>query len=115
MSDDLESDAEWLAVLAGFRAHFWSTRVPAFWQAWEQARDRPVAQWDNELKRSVHGLAGVAALVGHPEVGDHARAIESHWDKRDMDEDGIRRLMDDLVGELHALETAQGPAEEPQS
>ncbi|MEL0028366.1 MAG: Hpt domain-containing protein [Perlucidibaca sp.] len=109
MSDDLEDDAEWQALLAGFRRHFWEVRVPLFWQSWEAARTSPMQDWSEELKRSVHGLAGVAALVGHPEVGDQARVIEQCWNRLAQgDEAHVRELIGGLAATLHGLEQAAG-------
>lgn len=79
-SDELSQDPAWLELLCGFRDHFWTNRVPAYQSAWADARALEPAQWPIELKRCVHGLAGVAALVDLPDIGDQARRIEQHWD-----------------------------------
>lgn len=79
-SDELSQDPEWLELLRGFRDHFWTVRVPAYQAAWLAVRDLDPAHWPETLKRCVHGLAGVAALVDMPGIGDQARHIEQHWD-----------------------------------
>jgi len=111
MSDETESDAEWLALLSDFRRHFWAVRVPVFWQVWAQASPRAAADWGMELRSCVHGLAGVAGLVGHPATGEHARLIERHWHANDADEETLRRLLDGLADELRALAPTEGQAD----
>jgi len=67
-------------MLAEFQRHFWQTRVPAFQALWAACESIPPETWSNDLKLSLHGLAGVAALVDQPALGDLARAIEQQWD-----------------------------------
>lgn len=100
-SDELSQDPEWQALLQGFREHFWQDRVPAFQRSWREASLIPPAQWSGELKRHVHGLAGVAALVDLPEVGDAARHIDRHWDA--LGASGLPQLMQALADRLQAL------------
>lgn len=107
MSDDLENDAEWLAMLAGFKSHFWASRVPAFMQAWQVCKVTPSHSWGAELKRSVHGLAGVAALVGLPEVGDSARRIEQRWDEHGPADVIVSDWLIELERELVRLDPGQ--------
>lgn len=75
-----DEDEEWQLMLAEFNQHFWMTRAPAFAQAWAACSPLAPELWGEELKRSVHGLAGVAALVGQGDLGDLARQIERCWD-----------------------------------
>jgi len=99
--DELSRDPEWLALLSGFRAHFWSERVPAFQRCWSHARLLEPLHWPLELKRSLHGLAGVAALVDLPELGNEARLIEQQWDNGDsrvLLTQRLQALSDQLAG-----------------
>lgn len=92
MASDAVDDEEWQLMLAEFNQHFWLTRAPAFARAWAACAPLAPALWSEELKRSVHGLAGVAALVGHEALGDLARQIERRWD----DEGASLQLCTDL-------------------
>lgn len=99
--DELTQDPEWLALLSGFQTHFWGQRVPAFQEAWRVARDLPPTQWSPELRRHVHGLAGVAALVGLPETGDQARRVDQQWSGADLS--CLPALLQAFSEHLHAL------------
>ncbi|MES3041700.1 MAG: hypothetical protein V4730_11190 [Pseudomonadota bacterium] len=92
MAEDVVDDEEWQHMLAEFSQHFWLKRAPAFAQAWEACARIAPEFWGDDLKRSVHGLAGVAALVGQEALGDLARDIERRWD----DEGANTRLCSDL-------------------
>jgi HPt (histidine-containing phosphotransfer) domain-containing protein len=107
MSDDLENDAEWLAMLAGFKSHFWASRVPAFMQAWQVYQEQATGLPGAELKHSVHGLAGVAALVGLPEIGDSARRIEHRWDEHGGADALVHDWLIELERELVRLDPGQ--------
>ena len=85
MSDDLIDDPEWLELLAGFRQHFWESRVPTFRHALAEVADLPLSSWPQTLKAAIHGLAGVAALVDMETVGNLARHIEQRWDAGDAE------------------------------
>jgi len=85
-------------MLAEFKQHFWRNRVPAFEAAWLNCVDAEPAAWNEDLKRSLHGLAGVAALVDQEALGDLARTIEQRWDAA-----GASR---DLLPQLHDLAAA---------
>lgn len=100
-SNELSQDPEWQMLLQGFRDHFWRERVPAFQRSWDEASLISPTQWSGELKRHVHGLAGVAALVDLPEVGDAARHIDQHWDA--LGASGLPLLMQALSERLRAL------------
>lgn len=80
MASDLVDDEEWQRMLNEFNQHFWLKRVPDFTRAWAQCCDLAPELWHDDLKRSLHGLAGVAALVGQPAWGNLARHIEQRWD-----------------------------------
>lgn len=80
MSEDLINDPEWLELIAGFKQHFWESRVPGFKQALADIETHPMPAWPGALKSAVHGLAGVAALVDMESVGNLARDIEQRWD-----------------------------------
>jgi len=80
MASDVVDDEEWQRMLAEFNQHFWLKRVPDFAQAWSVCSQLAPELWSDDLKRSVHGLAGVAALVGLEALGDLARHIERRWD-----------------------------------
>lgn len=92
MAPDAVDDAEWQRMLAEFKAHFWLKRAPAFAQAWAASAATAPECWGDDLKLSLHGLAGVAALVDQAALGDLARAIERRWD----DEGASTRLCMDL-------------------
>ena len=79
-------------MLAEFNAHFWRNRAPAFEAAWLSCVNAEPSTWGDDLKRSLHGLAGVAALVDQEALGDLARAIEQRWDS----EGPSRALLPDL-------------------
>ena len=79
-------------MLDEFSQHFWLKRAPAFAQAWAACAQIAPEFWSDDLKRSVHGLAGVAALVGQEALGDLARDIERRWD----DAGASTRLYSDL-------------------
>lgn len=81
MAIDLVDDDEWQKMLAEFNAHFWGKRVPAFFSAWSVNQSLAPKSWPLDLKTSIHGLAGVAALVNEEALGDTARDIERLWDK----------------------------------
>lgn len=80
MSEDLVNDDQWQDMLQVFREHFWAQRVPAFQAALASHLKAPETDDMAPLKASVHGLAGVAALVGLADVGSRAREIEIYWD-----------------------------------
>jgi hypothetical protein len=80
MASDLVDDAEWQKMLAEFNQHFWLKRAPAFIKAWAECQSLEPQRWVAELKISIHGLAGVAALVDQESIGDMAREIERQWD-----------------------------------
>lgn len=80
MATDLVDDGEWHKMLAEFNNHFWGKRAPAFFKAWSENQFISPEQWPPELKISIHGLAGVAALVNEEALGDMAREIERQWD-----------------------------------
>ncbi|MEK6788345.1 MAG: hypothetical protein AABY68_05285 [Pseudomonadota bacterium] len=82
MAPDAVDDAEWQRMLAEFKAHFWLKRAPAFAQAWAASAATAPECWGDDLKLSLHGLAGVAALVEQAALGDLARAIEQQWDSQ---------------------------------
>lgn len=103
MTDDLSDDPEWLALLAGIRENFLTARVPAFEQAWQQSQNLPYSDWGDELKRSVHGLAGVSAMIGLPAIGDRARAIEARWDEQGGADAVVAEALAELAGALRAL------------
>jgi len=103
MASDAVDDEEWQLMLAEFNQHFWLTRAPAFAQAWAACSPLAPALWGEDLKRSVHGLAGVAALVGHEALGDLARQIERRWD----DEGASAALHTDLQTLADRLATAE--------
>lgn len=92
MASDAVDDEEWQLMLAEFSQHFWLKRAPAFAEAWAVCARLAPELWSDELRRSVHGLAGVAALVGQEALGDLARDIERRWD----DEGASTRLCADL-------------------
>ena len=92
MASDVVDDKEWQLMLAEFNQHFWLKRVPDFAQAWAACSKLAPDLWGDDLMRSVHGLAGVAALVGHEALGDLARRIEQRWD----DEGASLQLRTDL-------------------
>ncbi|WP_156873772.1 Hpt domain-containing protein [Perlucidibaca piscinae] len=104
MLDDAVDDAAWQAMLADFRAHFWASRVPLFLQTWETSRTREAAVWGEELKRSLHGIAGVAGMVGHDDIGRRARDIERLWERRGESDVGVRNLLVDLASDLQRLD-----------
>lgn len=80
MPEDLVNDEQWQDMLLVFRDHFWEQRVPAFEVALEAQLQAPEQVHAQALKLSLHGLAGVAALVGLPDIGDIARHLEQRWD-----------------------------------
>lgn len=82
MAADLVDDAEWHKMLAEFNEHFWGKRAPAFFNAWTVNQLLTPEQWQPDLKISIHGLAGVAALVNEEALGDMAREIERLWDTK---------------------------------
>lgn len=92
MTSDAVDDTEWQRMLAEFSQHFWLKRAPAFAAAWAACARLAPELWSDDLRRSVHGLAGVAALVGQEALGDLAREIEQRWD----DEGASTRLYSDL-------------------
>ena len=95
MASDLVDDAEWQQMLAEFNRHFWCKRAPAFFTAWSESQRIEPAQWLPALKLSIHGLAGVAALVDQERVGDMAREIERLWDT-----DGPNTALTPLIQDL---------------
>lgn len=102
MSEDAVSDADWDDLLAGFRRQFWAQRVPAFAAVWQDCQEQPAVGWGAALKQAIHGLAGVAALVGLPEVGDSARRIELIWDEQGAASEALRGDIADLLAQLQA-------------
>lgn len=104
MLDDAVDDAAWQAMLADFRAHFWSSRVPLFLQYWETSQTRAAPLWGEELKRSVHGLAGVAGMVGYDDIGRRAREIERLWDQLGEADPLVRNQLVDLASDLQRLD-----------
>lgn len=104
MLDDAVDDAAWQAMLADFRAHFWASRVPLFLQSWEASRHQAAAVWSEDLKRSLHGIAGVAGMVGHDDIGRRARDIERLWEQRGERDVSVRNLLVDLASDLQRLE-----------
>jgi len=66
-----------------------------FFLAWSESQQIEPAQWLPALKLSIHGLAGVAALVDQERVGDMAREIERLWDT-----DGPNTALTPLIQEL---------------
>ncbi len=106
MLDDLDNDAEWLALLAGFKVNFLEGRVPAFLSAWQACHGLPASAWGDDLKRCLHGLAGTAAMVGHADVGDQARAIETLWDKHGAGDLRVHSGLDALAEALRQIATA---------
>lgn len=80
MGTDAVDDEEWQLMLAEFSQHFWLKRAPMFAAAWSACAQLAPELWGDDLRRSVHGLAGVAALVGQQALGDLARDIERRWD-----------------------------------
>jgi len=98
MASDAVDHHEWQQMLTEFKQHFWRSRVPAFESAWLNCVNAEPAAWNEDLKRSLHGLAGVAALVDQEALGDMARAIEQRWDTA-----GASR---DLLPQLHELAVA---------
>lgn len=103
MTDDLSNDPEWLALLAGIRENFLTVRVPAFEQAWQHSQRLPYSDWGDDLKRSVHGLAGVSAMIGLPAIGDRARTIEARWDEQGAADAGVAAALAELADALRAL------------
>lgn len=105
---DLSQDPEWLALTASFAQHFWQVRVPGFLAGWEQAArtSSDPAAWHAEIKLALHGLAGVAALVGEPELGDAARAIEQEWSVANPD--ALKSRLDALAACLRVKVQARG-------
>ena len=110
MAADAVDDAEWQHMLAEFSQHFWLKRAPAFAHAWAVCSSLAPASWNDDLKRSVHGLAGVAVLVGQEALGDLARDIERRWD----DEGVSQALCADLqtLADQLSLAAAARPASE---
>lgn len=94
---DLENDEEWLALVAGFRAHFWQTRVPELLTAWAEARELPQAAWPADLKRSIHGIAGSAGLIGYDELGTEARKVDRMWDVSTLSTEELMQGIGHLV------------------
>lgn len=82
-------------MLAEFKQHFWRYRAPAFEAAWLSCVNAEPSTWGDDLKRSLHGLAGVAALVDQEALGDLARALEQRWDSEGASHG--------LLPELHLL------------
>lgn len=80
MATDLVDDDEWQKMLSEFNLHFWGKRAPAFFCAWSANQSVAPESWQLDLKTSIHGLAGVAALVNEEALGDMAREIERLWD-----------------------------------
>lgn len=94
-------------MLAEFSQHFWHRRVPAFAQAWAACSELAPASWSDDLKRSVHGLAGVAALVGQDALGDLARDIERRWDEEGVS-DSLCADLQSLADQLSQAAAMQG-------
>lgn len=94
---DLENDAEWQALVAGFRTHFWQVRVPNLLTAWAEAREHAVSLWSRELKRAIHGIAGSAGLIGFDAIGEQARAAEQAWDGETLSRPELLAVIDALV------------------
>ena len=100
MASDLVDDEKWQQMLAEFNRHFWGKRVPAFFTEWTESQQITPAQWLPRLKVSIHGLAGVAALVDQEIIGDMAREIEGRWDTDGPSAEPIpliQRLSDTLM------------------
>lgn len=99
-------------MLAEFNQHFWLKRVPAFAHAWAACSALDPSLWSNELKQSIHGLAGVSALIGQAALGDLARHIEQRWDSEGASQlrSDVQELADRLaVAECeHAAKTGSG-------
>ena len=104
---DLDTDAEWLALVAGFRTHFWQARVPELLTAWAQARVLAIELWPNDLKRSIHGIAGSAGLIGYEAIGVHARSVEQAWDSGDLSAEALLDCIDGLVQRIAELANEQ--------
>lgn len=94
MSEDLVNDDQWQDMLQVFREHFWAQRVPAFRVALASHCNASQTPDSVLLKACVHGLAGVAALVGLADVGNRAREIELYWDSIDSLD---QRVLTDLL------------------
>ena len=95
MASDAVDQLEWQRMLAEFKQHFWRNRAPAFEAAWLNCVNADPSMWGDDLKLSLHGLAGVAALVDQEVLGDMARAIEQRWDSEGASIE--------LLPELHRL------------
>lgn len=104
---DLEHDEEWLALIAGFRTHFWQVRVPELLIAWAEARVLPLDQWTSELKRAIHGIAGSAGLIGYEAIGNEARSVEQAWDSKKLSTEALTGLIDAFA--QHVAELANDP------
>lgn len=94
---DLENDEEWLALVAGFREHFWQSRVPELLTSWAEARELPQTLWSLDLKRSIHGIAGSAGLIGYDELGAEARKVDRMWDVSTLSPEELMQGIEHLV------------------
>jgi HPt (histidine-containing phosphotransfer) domain-containing protein len=94
---DLENDEEWLALVAGFRTHFWQTRVPELLTAWAEARELPQTSWPESLQRSIHGIAGSAGLIGYDSLGSEARKVDRMWDVSAISSEELMQGIEHLV------------------
>lgn len=104
---DLESDAEWLELVASFRTHFWQVRVPELLSNWAAAKSVSQAQWPDDLKRAIHGIAGSAGLIGYADIGDAARSVEQAWDRGQLSAEALMQRIDALAQHIAKLASEQ--------